>query len=73
MSSTSGSNGSSGIDGNANNKTISTPVPTNGTGDSSGIYSTRRRVANSLSTILGNITWKLWKLLVKLQSRVCDK
>ncbi len=36
----------------------------------SGIYGTRRRVANSLSTLLGNITRKL---LVKLQSRVCDK
>jgi hypothetical protein len=70
MLSISGSNGSSGLGGNANNKTISTSSPTNGTGDSSGIYSTRRRVANSLSTILGNITWKL---LVKLQSRVCDK
>lgn len=36
----------------------------------SGTSGTRRRVANSLSTLLGNITRKL---LVKLQSRVCDK
>ena len=36
----------------------------------SGTYGTRRRVTNSLSTLLGNITRKL---LVKLQSRVCDK
>ena len=43
---------------------------TSGTSGTSGIYGTRRRVTNSLSTLLGNITRTL---LVKLQSRVCDK
>ena len=36
MSSTSGSNGSSGIGGNVSSRTISAPAPTSGTGGSSG-------------------------------------
>ena len=49
---------------------IGTSINQPSTSGTSGIYGTRRRVTNSLSTLLGNITRKL---LVKLQSRVCDK
>jgi len=59
MSSTSGSNGSSGIGGNVSSRTISAPAPTSGTGGSSGIYGTNGMGGKSFfQKVISKITGK---------------